>query len=61
MNLLDKELKSYYKQFHTINLDYINIYDKCYIIPNNKNYNNIYTLFEFCILLRKYKYIRQYC
>ena len=35
MNLLDKELKSYYLQFYTFDLDYINIHDKCYTIPNN--------------------------
>ena len=35
--------------------------DKCYTLPNKKYYTNSYTLFEYCILLQKYKYIREYC
>ena len=49
--MLNEDLKPYIKQFHTINLDFINIFDKCYTIPNNKHYTNSYTLFEYCILL----------
>ena len=35
LDILDKEIKSCCLQFHTINLNFINIIDKCYTIPNN--------------------------
>ena len=57
LDILDKELKHFYNQFYTINLDFIDILDKCYNILNRKKYTNSYTLFEYCILLKKYKYI----
>ena len=35
---------------HTVNLEFINIHDKCYTIPDDKDYPNHYTLYEHCII-----------
>ena len=58
--MLNKELKYYYQQFTTIDLDFIDIFDKCYTIPNNKHYTGQYTLYEYCIILDQYRYIKKY-
>ena len=44
-----------------IGLDFIDIRQKFYCILNNENHPNFYTLFEYCIMLQKYKYIKKYC
>ena len=46
---------------HTINLFFINIHDKCYTIPDDKDFPNYYTLYGYCIILQKYSYIKYYC
>ena len=61
LETLNEELKHYSNRFNNIDFDFIDINNKCYTIPNNQYYTNSYTLFEYCILLQKYKYIREYC
>ena len=55
-------------RFIDINLDFINIKAKIYCLcTENKIDNNNhelctkYRLYEYCIILHKYKYIKQYC
>ena len=45
----------------TVNLDFINIHDKCYTIPDDKDYPDYYTLYEYCIIRQKHSYIKYYC
>ena len=70
LDILNKELKHNVYQFQTININSLDIYNKCYTIhidtkddKNNKGNKNSkyctdkYTLYEYCIILQKYKYI----
>ena len=45
----------------TPNLDFININNKFYTIPDDKDYPNQYTLYEYCIIRKIYPYIKYYC
>ena len=57
---LNKNLKKYSSlySYKYIDLSFIDIKDKRYKINSNKYCNKTYTLYEYCILLQKYKYIK---
>lgn len=55
---LNEELKPYYNKMDTISIEFEDLHDKCYTIPDDEDYLNRYTLYEYCIILNKYPYIK---
>ena len=60
MERLNKEIRNYTNDYRDLDLSFIDTKDKKYKIVDDKNNRN-YTLYEYCILLAKYRYIKDYC
>ena len=56
---LKKELKNYSFYFTYDDISFIDIKDKKYKIFNNNNEK--YTLYEYCVLSKKFRYVKQLC
>ena len=56
---LNKELKKYSNDLEYLILSSINLEEKKYKI--NEHNDKLFTLYEYCILVQKYRYIKQYC
>ena len=54
LDVLEEELKHFSRRFIITNFDFIDIHDKCYDIYNNRYYTNKYTLYEYCIISKKF-------
>ena len=57
---LNKEMRKYTYDCKTLDFSFIDTKEKNYEIIENKD-NKKYALYEYCILLKKYKYIKHYC
>ena len=61
LDILNEESKHSCYRFKLLDLDFIDLKQKQYFISEQVDDDNLYTLYEYCILSKKYKYIKKYC